>query len=113
MLEGTGQAVGAPHLVTDHAATGLDELCEGAHGGALWPERLQRVARGAQPCALEGGVRGGVCGPAGRAGFARPRQPQGMDGEEAQQVILTQGGAQGAGVACETHGHGLAVAPRA
>ena len=35
---GTGQAVGEPHCVTDHTATVLDELCEGAQGGALRPE---------------------------------------------------------------------------
>src|SRR5262245_35801947 len=74
VLEGTGQAVGEPHFVTGHTATVLDELCEGAHGGALRPERLQRVAMGEQPCKLEGSVRRVVFGPAGREGFAIPRQ---------------------------------------
>src|SRR5215510_3002687 len=50
VLEGTGQAVGAPHCVTDHTATGRDELGEGAHSGARWPARLQLVAMGEQPC---------------------------------------------------------------
>jgi hypothetical protein len=112
-LEGPGQAGGDPPCVTDPAATVLDELGEGAQGGARRPARLQRGAMGEQPCELEGGGRGGVFGPAGRAGFALPRQPQGMEGEEAQKVILAQGGDQGAFGACETKGHGLAVEPRA
>ena len=109
VLEGTGQAVGDPHCVTDHAATVFDELCEGAHGGALRLERLQLVAMGEQQCELEGGVRGVVFGPAGREGFAIPRQRQRIDGEEDQKVILAQGGDQGAFVEFEADGHGLAV----
>ena len=113
VLEGTGQAVGEPHCVTDHTATVLDELCEGAQGGALRPERLRLVAMGEQQCALEGGVRRGVFGPAGRAGFAIPRPPQGIDGEEDQKVILAPGRDQRAFVEFETHGHGWASEPRA
>ena len=113
VLEGTGQAVGEPHCVADHAATGFDELCEGAHRGALRVERLQLVAMGEQQCELEGGVRGVVFGPAGREGCAIPRQGQGIEREEDQKVILAQGGDQGALGECETDGHGLAVAPRA
>ena len=113
VLECTGQAVGAPPCVADHAATGFDELCEGAHRGALRVERLQRVAMGEQQCELEGGVRGVVCGPAGREGFAIPRQGQGIEREEDQKVIRAPGGDQGALGAFETDGHGLAVAPRA
>ena len=74
---------------------------------------LQRVTMGAQPCELEGGVRGIVCGPAGRAGFARAHQRQGMDRAEDQTVVRTLGGDHGACVACEAEGHGWAVAPRA
>src|SRR5262245_30199297 len=106
VLEGTGQAVGAPHCVTDHTATVRNELGEGAHGGARWPARLQLVAMGEQPCTLEGSVRGGVCGPNGRAGVAIPRQPQGMDGEEDQKVIRAQGRAQRACGEFETNGLG-------
>jgi hypothetical protein len=113
VLEGPGQAVGDPHLVTDHAATVLDELCEGAQRGALRLERPQRVAMGEQQCELEGSVRGVIFGPAGREGFAIPRQCQGMDREEDQEVILAQGGDKEAFVEFETEGYGLAVEPRA
>jgi hypothetical protein len=50
--EGTGQAVGEPPCVTDHTAPVLNELDEGAPGGALGPERLQLVALGEQQCEL-------------------------------------------------------------
>jgi hypothetical protein len=104
-LEGPGQAVSDPHFVTDHTATVLDELCEGAHGGALRPEGLQRVAMGEPQFELEGGVRRVVCGPAGREGVALPRQHQGMDWEEDQKVILAQGRDQRPFVEFETNGH--------
>ena len=113
VLEGPGQAVGDPHGVADHAATVGDELGEGAHRGALRLERLQRVALGTQPCARACGIRGVVCGPAGRAGFALPRQGQGSERAEDQHVLRAQGGDHGAFGACETHGHGWAMAPRA
>ena len=113
VLEGTGQAVGDPHCVADHAAAVFDELCEGAHGGALRLERLQRVAMGEQQCELECGVRGVVFGPAGGEGFAIPRQRQRIDREEDQKVIRAQGGDQGPFVEFEADGHGLAVEPRA
>ena len=113
ILEGTGQAVGDPDFVTDHATAVFDELCEGAHRGALRLERLQLVAMGEQQFELEGGVRGIVFGSAGREGFAIPRQRQGIDREEDQKVILAQGGDQGALVEFETDGYGLAVEPRA
>ena len=113
VLEGTGEAVGDPHFVADHAATVFDELGEGAHRGALRLERLQLVAMGEQQFELECGVRGVVFGPAGCEGFAIPRQRQGVEREENQKVILTQGGDNGAFVEFETDGHGLAVEPRA
>jgi len=111
--EGPGQAVGDPHGVADHAATVGDELGEGAPRGALRLERLQRVALGAPPCERACGSCGVVCGPAGRAGVARPRQGQGIARAEAQHVIRAPGGDHGALGACETHGHGWAMAPRA
>jgi hypothetical protein len=112
-LEGTGQAVGDPDFVTDHATTVFDELGEGAHRGALRMERLQLVAMGEQQCELECGVRGGVFGAAGREGVAIPRQRQGIEREEDQKVILAQGEDKGAFVEFETDGYGLAVEPRA
>lgn len=111
VLEGPGQAVGDPACIADHAAPVCDELCEGAHRGALRLERLQRVAMREQPCEMECGIRGVVFGPAGREGFAIPRQGEGINRAEDQKVILAPGGDQGACVEFETDGHGLALAP--
>ena len=113
VLEGPGQAVGDPDVVADHATAVCDELCEGAHRGALRLERLALVARGEPQGEWACGVGGVVCGPARGEGVALPRQRQGMDREEDEQVILAQGGDQGACGACETEGHGLTVEPRA
>ena len=113
VLQGTGEAVGDPHFVADHAATVFDELCEGAHRGALRLERLQLVAMGEQQFELECGIGGVVFGPAGGEGFAIPRQRQGIDGKEHQKVIRAQGGDNGAFVEFQADGNGLAVEPRA
>jgi len=111
VLQGTGQTVGKPDCVADHAAPVCDELGEGTHRGALGLERLQLVAMHEQPCELACGLRGVIFGPAGREGFARPRQGAGVEREEDEKGILAQGGDQGAFVAFETDGHGLALAP--
>ena len=111
VLEGTGQAIGDPDFVADHAATVFDELCEGPHRGALRREGGQLVAMGQQQFELEFGIGGVVFGPAGGKGFAIPRQRQRIDGEEDEKVILAQGGDQGPFVEFEADGHGLAVEP--
>ena len=112
VLEGTGQAVGAPDFVADHAATVFDELGEGAHRGALWLERLQLVAMGQQQFELEFGIRGVVFGPARCEGFAIPRQRQRIDRKEDEKVILAQGRDHGPFGEFEADGHGLAFEPR-
>ena len=88
VLEGTGQAVGDPDCVADHAATMFDELCEGTHSGAWRIERLQLVAMGQQQFELELGIGGIVFGPTGREGLAIPRQRQWVEGKEDQKVML-------------------------
>jgi hypothetical protein len=103
--------MGAAHVVADHTATRFDALLAGAHGGAVWMERLQRGAMGEQQCELESGSGGGICGPTGRAGFAVARQRQGVEGEEEQKVIRAPGEDQGTCGACEADGHEVAVAP--
>jgi hypothetical protein len=65
--------MGDPHFVSDHAATVVDELGEGAPRRTWRLERLQLVAMGAESFALEGSIRGGVFGLAGRKGFTIPR----------------------------------------
>jgi hypothetical protein len=113
VLQGTGEAVGAAHVVVDHAATRCDELCAGAHRGALRLEGPQRVTLGKQQFALECSGCGGVFGATRRAGVAIPGQRQGMEGKEDQKVIRAQGGDKRPFVACEADGKRLARAPRA
>jgi hypothetical protein len=112
VLEGPGQAVGAPDGVAAHAATVGDARCEGAPRGALWRERRQRVALGQPQGAWACGSRGGVCGPARCAGVARPRQRQRIARQEDEKVLRAQGRDHGPLGACEADGHGVAVAPR-
>jgi hypothetical protein len=45
VFQRTGEAVGNPHFIPDHATTMFDKLFEGAHGGAVRIERLQLVPR--------------------------------------------------------------------
>ena len=113
VFQGTRQAVSDPHFVADHAAAVFDELGEGTHCGLWGLQRLQLVAMGEQQCELEFSVCGVIFGPAGREGFAIPRQRQGIDGKEDEEVVFAQGGDDGAFVEFETHGHGLAGEPRA
>jgi hypothetical protein len=91
VLQGAREAGGDPDCVVDDTAAVFDELSARAHGGALWLERLACIAMGAEQCALEGGVRGIVCGPARGADFAIPRQWPRIEGTEDPQVILAQG----------------------
>ena len=77
VFQSAREAIGDAHFVADHAATMFDELLEGAHGGALWMERLQLVAMGEQLFELECGIGGVIFGPTGREGFAVARQCQG------------------------------------
>jgi hypothetical protein len=112
VLEGTGQAVGAPDCVAAHAAPVCDELGEGAHGGALGLERRQLVAMGQQQCEWEFGLRRVVFGPAGRQGCAIPRQRQRIDRKEDEKVLLGQGRDHGPWGKVEADGHGWAVEPR-
>jgi hypothetical protein len=77
----------APDFVTHHAAAGCDEVCERPHRRALRREEVQLGARGQQAGEREGGLGGSVFGPAGRKGFALPRQHERIDGAEDEQVV--------------------------
>jgi hypothetical protein len=107
-----GETVRKAHFLPDHAPPRCDELCEGAHGGALRMERRQLVPMRAQQCALQCGVGGIVCGPAGGEGFAIPCQRQRMDRAEDQKVILAQGADPRPFGECEAESHRVAVKPR-
>jgi hypothetical protein len=64
IFQRTGEAVGHPHFLPNHAPPMCDKLFKGAHGRALRMERLQLVPMRAQQCALQCGVGGIVFGPA-------------------------------------------------
>ena len=68
-FQGAREPVGEPPCVTAHTPTVCDAWCQSAPGGALWCEGLQPVAVGAQPCALECGIGGGILGVAGGNGL--------------------------------------------
>jgi hypothetical protein len=114
VLQGAREAGGEPHCLPDHTTAVFNALGERPHRGALRLERLQRVARGEEPCAREGGVGGVVFGAAWGAGFAIACQRQRIDERtEAQQVGRAPGRDQRPCVACEADGHGGAVDPSA
>src|SRR2546425_1670783 len=111
VLQGTGEAVRDPHFISDHTAPVFDELCECAHGRTLWLERLQLVAMGKEEFELEFSIRGVIFGPAGRKGFTIPRQRQGIDREEDEEVVLAQGGDQRPFVKFKADSKRLAMEP--
>ncbi len=113
IFQGPRETMGDPHAVVDHTAAVCNELFQSAHRGALWLERLQRIAMGQQQCELECGIGGVVCGPAGGKGFTIPCQCQRIDGKEHQKVIRAQGGDHGTCVELEADRNGVAIAPRA
>jgi len=113
VFQGTREAMGDPPCVADHTAAVFDELCQGAHRGALRMEWLQLVAMGQQQGELECGIGGGIFGSAGSKGFTIPRQCQRIDGKEPQKVIRAQGGANGTFVEFETDGDRFACEPLA
>jgi hypothetical protein len=70
VCEGTGQAVGQTDCVAAQAPAGLDELRQGAHGGALRAEWGERVAVCEEDVDLEFGIGGIIFGPARGKRFA-------------------------------------------
>src|SRR5215467_5634502 len=64
VFEGTGQAVGQTDFVTDQAPAVLDELRQGAYGGALGAEGGELVAVFEEELDLEFGIGGVIFGPA-------------------------------------------------
>jgi hypothetical protein len=104
VFQGTGEAIGEAHVVSDQAAAMFDALCEGAHGRTLGLKGLELLAMRAQEFKEEFGVRGVVRGLAGGEGLALPRQHEGIDGTEYD---------DGALIEFETDGNRLPGEPRA
>lgn len=110
---GTGEAMGEPHDIPDHAATVGDERCAGAPRGTLRLERRPRVARGAEPVEWACGSRGVGCGLARRNGLPLPRRRQRRERAADADGILAPGGDQGPLGAFEAHGTRWTAEPRA
>jgi len=72
VFQGTGQAIGEAHVVTDQTAAMFDKWFEGTHRGALGLEGLEFVAMLAQELKLEFRVSGIVLGVAGRERLRGP-----------------------------------------
>ena len=88
IFQRTGEAVGYPHFIPDHAPPMFDKLFEGAHGGALWIERLQLVPMREQQFELQFGVGGIVFGPTRGEGFTIPCQRERMIGKRIRKSYL-------------------------
>jgi hypothetical protein len=111
VLERPGEAMGEPHGIPDDAATVFDQVGEDPPGRTRRLQRRQRVAMGEEPCERECGIGGVIFGAAGRKGLTRPRQGEGMDGQEDAKVLLAQGGNKGPCGACEADGNQSTAAP--
>lgn len=111
VFQGTGETVGDAHLVADQAAAVFDAWLEGTHLGAWGVERLPCVAMLEEELERQFGVRGIVCGMAGREGFTiRGQGPRG-DGEQDQERVCTQGVDERAFVQFEAHRDGASDEP--
>jgi len=113
VFQGTGEAIRETYFVADQTTAMFDEWFEGTYGGALGVKGCECVAMRAQELKLECGVRRVVLGMAGRAGFPVPREGEGVDGKEDEEVILTHRRDDGTLVELETDGNGLPLEPRA
>lgn len=108
VLAGTGQAVGDPDGVVDHAPAIFDELCERPHHGTRWRAGWPLVAVGAQEGKRAFGSRRVILRVAGGEGLAVPGAGAGIDREQDADGVLAPRGDQGPRVECQAHGDRLA-----
>ena len=111
VFQGTRETIRDAHFVPDQAAAMFNELFEGAHGGTLGLKGFELIAMLEQEFKLELGVSGVVLGLAGCEGFAIPRQCQGVDGKEHEEVILSQRRDEGPLIEFEADGNRLPFEP--
>ena len=88
VFQGTGQAVGAPHLVADQTPTIFDELCQGAHRRALGAEGGELGTGFEENLDLECGSGGGVFRPTRGQRFAILGHGERMDGKEPEDILV-------------------------
>jgi len=105
----TGQAVGQTDFVADQATAMLDELRQGAHGGALGVEWGELVAMFQEDVDQEFGIGGVIFGPAWGKGFAVLGHGERVDGKEHKAIIVAQRGYDRSFIEFQAHSDRLAV----
>ena len=109
VFERTGQAVGQPDFVADQAPAVLDELRQGAHGGALGAERGELVAVFEEDFDLEFGIGGVVFRTARGKRFAVLGHGERIDRKEHEEIIGAQRGHDRPFREFQAHSDGLSV----
>src|SRR5215510_12229375 len=113
VYERTGQAVGQTDFVADQATAVLDELRQGAHGGALGAEGGKLVAVFEEDLDLEFGIGGVIFGPARGKRFTVLGHGERIDGKEHEEIIGSQCGHDRPFREFQAHTNGLSVEARA
>jgi hypothetical protein len=113
VFQGTAKAMRDAHFVSDQAAAMCHEWFEGAPGRTLGLKRRELIAMLEQEFKEAFGVRGVILGLAGGEGLAIPRQHEGIDGKEHQEIIRAQRRDDGALIEFKTDGTRLPGEPRA
>lgn len=111
VFEGTGQAVGQTDFVTDQAPAVLDELRQGAYGGALGAEGGELVAVFEEDLDLECGIGGVIFGPARGKRCTVRGHGERIDGKEHEEIIVLQRRHNGAFIEFQADGNRLAIEP--
>src|SRR5205814_525807 len=105
-LECVGQPVRETHAILNEVAPGLDETPERAHVRALATQASELLGMAAQELERDSGVGRIVLGPAGREGAAVLGEGAWVDGKDDEEVVLEEGGDDGALRQLEAHGDG-------
>ena len=113
VCEGTGQAVGATHVVADQAPAVFHEWRQGAHGGALGGEWGECVAVFEEHLDLEFGIGGVICGSARGKRCAVSGHGERMDGKEPEELLWAQRRHDGPFMEFQAYGKRVTVEPRA
>lgn len=113
VFEGTGQTIGQTDFVADQTTAVFDELCQGAHSGALRGECSELVAVFEEQFDLEFGIGGVIFGPARGKRFAVLGHGERIDGKEHEEIIGAQRGDDGPFIEFQAHRDGLSVEARA
>ena len=105
--------MGQTDFVADQATAVLDELRQGAHGGALGAEGGELVTVFAEDFDLEFSIGGVIFGPARGKRFAVLGHGERIDRKEHEAIIVAQRGHDGPFIEFQAHRDGLSVESRA